>query len=223
MADAADGDHVAVESLHHDLHHDSVAQQLLHAASEVLASEGAGALTVRRIASDAGMSTMNVYSRFGGKDGIIDHLFIEGFTRLAESQAAVPFTDDPLADLFECGLAYRRFALANPTYYVVMFECPVAGFVPSAAAGEHAFRTLQDLADRVARAMDAGAIARSDPFQLAAALWATSHGAVSLELKTVGPTEVDWEGVHLHATTALLAGLRSGAGQAAEPRPGRRA
>ena len=44
--------------------------------------EGPGALTVRRIAAAAGMSTMNVYSRFGGKDGVLDELFVDGFRRL---------------------------------------------------------------------------------------------------------------------------------------------
>ena len=61
---------------------DSVGSTLLKAASDLLATEGPGALTVRRIANAAGVSTMNVYSRFGGKDGVVEQLFIEGFTRL---------------------------------------------------------------------------------------------------------------------------------------------
>src|SRR5688500_17526276 len=78
-------------------HHDEVAQTLLKAASDVLAAEGATALTVRRIAAEAGVSTMNVYSRFGGKDGIVEHLFIEGFSRLRDAQD-VGVTDDPMDD-----------------------------------------------------------------------------------------------------------------------------
>lgn len=46
---------------------DSVGSTLLKAAGDLLAAEGPGALTVRRIAHAAGVSTMNVYSRFGGK------------------------------------------------------------------------------------------------------------------------------------------------------------
>src|SRR5687767_9518288 len=102
-------------------HHDEVAQTLLKAASDVLAAEGATALTVRRIAAEAGVSTMNVYSRFGGKDGIVEHLFIEGFSRLRDAQD-VGVTDDPMDDLRRVGVGYRRFALDNPTYYAVMFE-----------------------------------------------------------------------------------------------------
>ncbi|MGZ4674264.1 MAG: TetR/AcrR family transcriptional regulator, partial [Ilumatobacteraceae bacterium] len=61
---------------------DPVGSTLLKAASDLLATEGPAALTVRRIATAAGVSTMNVYSRFGGKDGVVEHLFVEGFHRL---------------------------------------------------------------------------------------------------------------------------------------------
>ena len=60
----------------------------------VLAGSGPDALTVRRIATEASMSTMNVYSRFGGKDGVIDELYSDGFRRLVTAIDAVPTTDD---------------------------------------------------------------------------------------------------------------------------------
>jgi AcrR family transcriptional regulator len=187
--------------------HDEVAQTLLDAASVVLATEGAAALTVRRIAADAGVSTMNVYSRFGGKDGIVEHLYMEGFSRLADATLGVAETDDPMADLIACGRAYRGFALANPTYYSVMFERAVPQFEPSAAALLHAGSTLQLLADRLGRAMATGAMPTADPFHTAAVVWAACHGVVSLELKNVVPPGLDWEQVYDTATTALMLGL----------------
>ena len=55
---------------------------------------------MRRIAAAAGCSTMGLYSRFGGKDGVVDELYAEGFERLIDGDAArTPPTDDPLADL----------------------------------------------------------------------------------------------------------------------------
>src|SRR5215213_5805048 len=63
---------------------DETREALLAAAHDLLAREGAAALTVRRIAAAAGVSTMNVYSRFGGKDGVLDALLIEGFEKLTE-------------------------------------------------------------------------------------------------------------------------------------------
>ncbi|MBI5088935.1 MAG: TetR/AcrR family transcriptional regulator [Actinobacteria bacterium] len=190
---------------------DAVGSTLLRAARDVLAAEGPGALTVRRIAAEAGVSTMNVYSRFGGKDGVIDHLFIEGFQRLSDAVAAAPHTDDPLDDLRRCGACYRAFALANPTYYSIMFDRAVPDHVPSPEALERAGATLQQLADGVERAMRAGAIVAADPLETAASLWATTHGLVSLELKDAKPAHIDWARVFESTMAALVRGLATGA------------
>ena len=189
---------------------DEVGVMLLRAASDVLASEGPAALTVRRIASHAGVSTMNVYSRFGGKDGVVEHLFIEGFDRLATAMTDVADTADALGDLQRCGIAYRQFALDNSTYYSIMFDRAIADFEPSAVALDHAGHTLQLLADRLERAMQMGALSPADPLHTAAAVWATCHGVMSLEMKHVGPGMVDWARVYDEATDALVTGLVRG-------------
>jgi AcrR family transcriptional regulator len=189
---------------------DSVGTTLLRAASDLLAAEGPSALTVRRIAADAGVSTMNVYSRFGGKDGVIEHLFVAGFTELGAGMDAAAETDDPVADLRLCGTAYRTFALANATTYSIMFDRAVPDFVPSDAALEVAGATLGKLAARIQRVMDAGMFAAADPLQTAAVVWATCHGVVSLELRHVGPQPlVDWAVVYDQAIAAISRGLRA--------------
>jgi AcrR family transcriptional regulator len=170
---------------------DPVGSTLLKAASDLLATEGAGALTVRRVANAAGVSTMNVYSRFGGKDGVVEHLFVEGFTRLADGMRAVVETDDPIADMVTCGLSYRQFAIENPTLYSVMFDRVVPDFQPSLEAQSIAGSTLELLADRIDRAMKAGVLRPADRIHTAALVWATCHGVVSLETHSVGP-KTDW-------------------------------
>ena len=69
---------------------DDTSAALLAAAHRLLAEDGPEALTVRRIAGEAGMSTMNVYSRFGGKDGVIDELYADGYRRLVAAIDADP-------------------------------------------------------------------------------------------------------------------------------------
>jgi AcrR family transcriptional regulator len=152
---------------------------------------------------------MLVYSRLGGKPGIIDALYIEGFERLAAEMRATRSTADPVADLRRCAARYRKFARENPTYYAVMFERAIADFEPSLAAKAVALGTLDVLADRVQRAIDAERFPRQDARQLAACLWAANHGVVSLELKRVGPPEIDWASRHAQVIDALLAGLGS--------------
>jgi len=164
-------------------------------------------LTVRRIAAAAGVSTMNVYSRFGGKDGVVEHLFVEGFNRLGEAMNAGAASNDSIADVRVCGLAYRQFAIDHQTLYSVMFDRVVPDFQPSIEAQVLAGSTLDLLARRLERAMTAGTLRSADPLQTAALVWATCHGVVSLELKTVGPMAIDWRAVYDDAMDMIIRGL----------------
>ena len=187
---------------------DDTRRALLDAAHDLLATEGPEALTVRRIAAAAGVSTMNVYSRFGGKDGVLDELFDDGFRRLCEVMSELPATDDPVADLRLCAATYRSFARRNATYYSLMFDRAVPGFQPSATTQANALDALGHLVGRVERAMAAGALRRDDPFTVATGLWACQHGLVSLEARTDrGDDEFDWEAVQRTTVDALLRGL----------------
>src|SRR3984957_15139781 len=55
---------------------------VLAAAEGVLVRGGPGGLTVRAVATEAGIAPMGVYNRLGGKDGLVDALLIRGFDRL---------------------------------------------------------------------------------------------------------------------------------------------
>lgn len=188
-------------------HLDDVGNALLKAADTLLANEGAAALTVRRIATEAGMSTMNVYSRFGGKDGVVEHLFLQGFALLADAMNEVPETDDPMLDLSICGAAYRRFALDHATLYAVMFERVVADYTPTPEAQAAAIGTLHLLAARLQRTMDAGILKPMDATHAAAIVWSTCHGVVSLQLRHLEVSYVDWQQVYNDATGAVILGL----------------
>jgi AcrR family transcriptional regulator len=182
---------------------------LLEAAHDLLATEGPGSLTVRRIAAAAGMSTMNVYSRFGGKDGVLDELYTDGFRRLGEAVEAAQDTDDAGDDLRRCGELYRRFAREHPTYYSLMFDRVVPDFEPSEAAQDVAIGTLVKLQQRVERAMAAGSMRAGDAFAVATALWACMHGLVSLEARTTAgeAASFDWDAVSDITFDALHRGL----------------
>ncbi len=192
------------------IHHDETSQALLEAAHRLLAEHGSDALTVRRIATEAGMSTMNVYSRFGGKDGVIDELYIDGFTRMYAALDAVPATDDFTVDLVGMAQAYRRFALDNPTYYKVMFRTAIHEFSPSARAVELARSGLGVIAERVGVGQRAGQVRSDDghdALTVAAWLWATCHGLVTLEIFGVANEQVDWGAVFDLGVRTSVAGL----------------
>lgn len=182
-----------------------VERALLDAATDLIANEGPEALSVRRICSAAGVAPMGLYSRFGSKQGVVEALFIEGFQELREQFTTIDAAD-PRRALREACLRYRSHALANRTRYSIMFDRPIPDFVPSEGARRSAAESFDCLAALVATAMKAKAIRRGDPHEIAQRLWATCHGAVSLELRGLG--FVDDRNVHFAALLdTMLRGL----------------
>lgn len=186
---------------------DESSAAILDAARDLLASEGQGALTVRRIAAAAGGSTMNVYSRFGGKDGVIDALLIEGFEKLTEVIREAHASPEAADDLTTCARGYREFALKYSTHYELMFDRAIPGYVMSDRAIAAAHAALAALAERVQHAMDDGVVRAGDPMQTATIFWSACHGPVSLELKMTGKSDTDWTEVHGRLVEALIRGL----------------
>ncbi len=191
-------------------HHDETSRALLEAAHRLLAEQGSEALTVRRIATEAGMSTMNVYSRFGGKDGVVDELYRDGFDRLFAAINSVPATDDFPTDLMAMAHAYRQFALDHPTYYKVMFRSAIHDFTPSDEATEVALAGLEVFVQRIRAGQERGVVRSDDSYpatEIAAWLWASCHGLVSLELFAVADERVTWESVFENGMRTAIAGL----------------
>jgi AcrR family transcriptional regulator len=157
----------------------AVRRLVLDAASRLLEAEGPEALTMRRIAAEAGCSTSVLYTMFGGKPGVAEGLWREGFDRLRQAMERVE-ADDPLGRLAALGHAYRANALANRAYYAVMFQRPIPGFEPSAEAYADSLLPLRILVGAVADGIEAGVFRPADPAHVAGVLWAAAHGAVSL-------------------------------------------
>jgi AcrR family transcriptional regulator len=162
---------------------------LLDAAVEILESEGPNALSVRRIAAQAGVAPMGVYNHFSSKFGIIDALFILGFDRLSLAMSSLNEIDDPLVALAEAGRRYRHLALAHPMTYELMFLGAVAGYEPSEQALEVAARAFDGLVSVIQRGFDRGVLTGSSPTTVAQLIWATVHGWMSLELGGIGVVE----------------------------------
>jgi AcrR family transcriptional regulator len=133
-------------------------------------------VTLRSVVAGTGMSTMAIYTYFGGMDGLWQATRQEGFTRLAATLDAVPLSADPVRDLAALGGAYLSNALANPDLYRVMFDADFDLEDPAASD-----ETLHCLVRTVERAKDTGRFRRDvDPLALATQSWAIGHGLVSL-------------------------------------------
>lgn len=157
-------------------------ETILSAALEVLVTRGAAGLTVRNVAEAAGCSTTGVYTYFGGKSGLVDAIFVDGFERFAEELRRGGAVTD-LAGFRRMGQRYRRFALDHPTQYLVMFARAVPDHQPSDEAIEVSAASFELLVSAIAGAMPG--IDDIDAF--AYHVWATIHGYVMLELAGMDP------------------------------------
>lgn len=160
----------------------AVRATVLDAATHLLVSEGATALTVRRISAQMGCSTKVIYTMFGGKDGLIEALWLEGFARFERCLLEVPMRGDPLEHVLDLGQAYRAYAIAEPEYYKVMFQGAIPGFEASAQAKIEARASFDITVAAVADCLRAGRLAGGEPREIADLLWMAVHGAVSLEI-----------------------------------------
>lgn len=156
---------------------------LVDIAARLLATEGPQALTARRVAAEAGSSTMPVYTHFGGMSGLVRAIVHEGFARMKRHFSLVQQTDDPVADMSLLGRAYRRSALANPHLYAIMFGgASSGGFSLSETDRQHGRYTLADVIACATRCIAAGRFRVADPELVAHQMWSATHGLVILEL-----------------------------------------
>jgi AcrR family transcriptional regulator len=206
---------------------DEVRERFIAAGLRVLHEHGATELTVRRVAEAAGSSTMGIYSRFGGRAGMLEGIYRRGYEQLGAALAAADEGGsddgrDPLDRIVELSLAYRRFALANPALYALMFERPLAGFDPPAGLRDETRNmTFPLLLDAVAAAQRAGTLRGAEPADPAYLIWTATHGMTSIELTYALRSPLpDWfvdyptmgERMLRDGVTAVLAGLGPHAG-----------
>lgn len=198
------------------VHDESLRLRLLEAAGHTLSTQGLAALSLRRLAAEAGTSTTAVYSLFGGKPGLLKALFDEAFRRLGEHLATVTPTDDPIEDMVALGLAYRDSALADPHFYDVMFTSPKTDLPLDEESVALATAAFEQLLRLVERAVGAGALRpEADAATVSLALWAMVHGLVSLQLRDfLPPGAGDPKVVFEAAVRANLGGWRARPGPA---------
>lgn len=155
---------------------------MVEAAVRIIGADGADAMTVRRLAADAGVAPMTIYNRFGDMHGVFDALLRHGFAKFADALEGAAAGLDPVDGLMAMGRRYRRFAIDEPELYSFMFLRALHDIEPSEESRAEAARSFGALLDVVQRGIDLGRFHRTDPNVLAQAIWSTCHGAVALEL-----------------------------------------
>jgi AcrR family transcriptional regulator len=175
-------------------HHGDLPAALIAAAREILTEDGTEALSLRAVARRAGVSPMAPYRHFPDKESLLAAVAAEGFRDFATALEAADRGAPPDRALLEQGVAYVRFACAQPALFRLMFGPPRQGMHPALKHEEALAHSV--LAARVAAETPA-------PLRQSRTLacWSVVHGLASLIIDG----QIDMSGTTPEALARLVA------------------
>lgn len=154
-------------------HHGDLRAAILAEAARLVAQHGADRVSMRSLASAAGVSHAAPAHHFTDRRGLFTALATEGFQQLAHALI------DARPRFLDAAQAYVRFAIDHPGHFTVMFDSSLhdpdsAELVAAqAAAGDELARGVGTLGDPRVRA---------DPDGAELAAWSLVHGLATLWL-----------------------------------------
>jgi AcrR family transcriptional regulator len=196
-------------------HHGALREELITASLKLIEAEGIGAVSLRRVAREAGVSPGAPYHHFADRSALLAAITVRGSglleQSLREARRRAPTAAAALGALIE---TYVRFAAENPAYIHLMLRPELSrpeNHPEVQAAGEGAITLLTEVVQDCQRE---GSAPPGDPATLTGLVWALAIGIVTLWLD--GPLEarcVDLGTTPQELTariTALLTGLLTG-------------
>jgi AcrR family transcriptional regulator len=156
-------------------------QRIVAAARQLFESEGAAAVSMRRVADAVGITPMAIYRHFANREALLKHISDQAFAAVAQQwlqQAAHP---DLMHNLLHSMENYLDYALQQPH----LFDYSFAVARDDARRFPADFRdrqspTLNVIADLLAEGIRRGLLRDGDPWDYAMTLWAQGHGLICL-------------------------------------------
>ncbi len=163
-------------------HHGDLKNALIKAGVEILAKEGVGALSLRKVARQAGVSHAAPYAHFTDKQALIAAISTEGFkVLLSQLEAAISrCAGEPQRQLVEAAWAYVQFALNDTDTFKIMFsgvlekEQEYPGYVQ---ISKSVFKLVVEI---VSDCQQAGILRPAPADIMAMVVWSQIHGFLSL-------------------------------------------
>ncbi len=158
-------------------------QRLVEHALEILANEGIEALSLRRVAREAGVSHGAPLRHFASLSVLRAEVAARGFALLSagieSASTGLAAGAGALARLAEAGRAYVAIAIANPSLFALMFR-PEDLDLENEHFVRESSNAFEQLVRHVRAAQDTGWHAGRDTRVLAGSVWATAHGFAAL-------------------------------------------
>jgi AcrR family transcriptional regulator len=195
-----------------------VKARLVEAAVRLLDENGPEALQARKLAAEVGVSTMAVYTHFGGMAALLDEVARAGFVTLSAWLAGVGESDDPVADIFSLARTYRQAVAEQPQLFAVTFGQSAPGgkraklsdltTEEGREAAQEGLEAFTHIVRATERAIKGGRFRPADEYQAAAQLWSALHGFVTLEASGhFGPGEQGIDHILIPLGITLAVGL----------------
>lgn len=123
-------------------------------ALEQLATAGTGGLSLRAVARAVGMTVQSLYHYFDSRDALLNELVTDSHHALAdavEAAAAATRGRPSVERRIAATSAFRNWALANTSAFLLLYGTPVPGFDPGPASdsGRAALRLAAPFVDVV--------------------------------------------------------------------------
>jgi AcrR family transcriptional regulator len=166
-------------------HHGDLKNALIKAGVEILAKDGVSGLSLRKVASKAGVSHAAPYSHFADKQALIAAISTEGFRQLYErvDMVAEKYKTTPSKQLIEVAWTYVQFALDDPDRFKVMFSGILEKEKEYPEFVAESQRNFQ-LVKMIVEANQSAGMLRSGPSDLVAmSAWGIIHGFIMLLLE----------------------------------------
>lgn len=161
----------------------TTAARIISAARALLDSEGAEAVTMRRVAQAVGITAMAIYRHYPNREGLLNALADRGFAELAAELAAKTFTGSIEVRLAKMADIYVDHALSNPRLFELMFLNPRAGarrYPQDFKAGRSPTANL--MVQVIREGMASGYFREDDAWEIVFEMGALSHGLIMLYL-----------------------------------------
>ncbi|MCA2215188.1 TetR/AcrR family transcriptional regulator [Jidongwangia harbinensis] len=110
--------------------------EIKQAGRRLLVTGGPAAISLRAIARDMGMTAPAIYRYFDSLDALVRAIVTDLFEELrisVEEVAAAHAGAPPLTRVAHLARGFRRWSLAHPAEFALMFGSPIPGVTPMAA------------------------------------------------------------------------------------------
>ena len=123
-------------------------QRIMDSASSVMAEVGFHHLSMRKLASQLGMTASNIYNYFPNKESLFLHTRRRGFDlAFLDINEQVRRGGAPAAGVYQFAADLIQFAQRFPGYYQLMFQPPLLSLEESDMADQEVKHQLERLVD----------------------------------------------------------------------------